>query len=588
MTLDYTILMSISQTPAGAARSIAYFSMEVALKDDIPTFSGGLGVLAGDLLKAASDMALPVVGVTLLYHHGFFRQEIDDLGRQVEHPVSWTPTDHLERLDAQVEITIGGRRVVVGVWRRILRGVGDASVPVYFLDTFQLENAPIDQAITDRLYVSGPSQRLSQEAVLGLAGPAMLRALGHEGIVTYHLNEGHASLVPVALLRERLGGELAAASPADIEAVREHCAFTTHTPVPAGHDRFDLQLVAEVLGDEFAEGLERLGCLADGVLNMTVLGMFFSGFVNAVAQRHREVAQAMFPDYRMQAITNGIHVPTWVSPSMAKLFDRHLSDWRQDNNVLRYASSIPLDEVRNAHSQSKRVLIDEVSYRTGVLLKPELLTIAVARRATPYKRNNLLLSRPDELRALVRRTGPVQIVYSGKAHPADSEGKTMIERINAAARELDEDVAVVYLEDYGMSLAALLVAGVDVWVNNPVSPHEASGTSGMKAALNGVPSLSVLDGWWVEGHVEGITGWAIGRDLGAHCDLPVGDPVLDASESSELYRVLADVAWCYYASPDDFVAVRRHAIALNGSFFTAQRMVQEYSARAYRLPRSPR
>jgi len=588
MTLGYTILMSSSQSPAGGARSIAYFSMEIALKDEIPTFSGGLGVLAGDLLKAASDLALPIVGVTLLYHHGFFRQELDELGRQVEHPVSWTPADHLERLDARVEITIGGRPVVVGVWRRILRGVGDASVPVYFLDTMLLENAPVDQAITDRLYIGGPSQRLSQEAVLGLAGPAMLRALGHEEITTYHLNEGHASLVPVALLRERLGGTVAGASPADIEAVREHCAFTTHTPVPAGHDRFEMPLVAEVLGDELAEGLAGLGCLAGGVLNMTVLGMFFSGFINAVAHRHREVSQAMFPGYRMQAITNGVHVPTWVSPSMAKLFDRHLSDWRQDNTVLRYASSIPLEEVRSAHLQSKRVLLDEVSYRAAVQLKAELLTIGVARRATPYKRNNLLLSRPDELRSLLRRAGPVQIVYSGKAHPADAEGKTMIETINAAVRELGDDLAVVYLEDYGMSLAALLVAGVDVWLNNPVAPHEASGTSGMKAALNGVPSLSVLDGWWVEGHVEGITGWAIGTDLGAHCDLPVGDPVLDASDGTELYRVLAEVATCYYERPEDFAAVRRHTISLNGSFFTAQRMVQEYAARAYRLPRPSR
>ncbi|MGA3353373.1 MAG: alpha-glucan family phosphorylase [Acidimicrobiales bacterium] len=573
--------MSLSQTPAGPIRSIAYFSMEIALGDEIPTFSGGLGVLAGDLLKAASDMALPMVGVTLLYHHGHFRQELDGDGRQLEHPVSWTPADHLEHLDTRVKIEINGRSVIVGVWRRLLRGVGGSTVPVYFLDTLVLENAPADQVITDRLYIGDRVQRLSQEAILGLAGPAMLRALGHGQISTFHLNEGHASLVPVALLRDSLGGTLKDVSAADLVTVRERCVFTTHTPVPAGHDRFEMPLVTEVLGQELADGLEQLGCLADGVLNMTVLGMFFSGFVNAVAQRHREVSQAMFPLYRMHAVTNGVHVGTWVAPSTEALFDRYLSEWREDNNVLRFVSTIPLDEIRSAHARAKKALLGEVARRAGVRLDPDVLTVGVARRVTPYKRNDLLLSRPEELRSLVRRIGPLQVVYSGKAHPADGEGKVLIERINTAARELAGDVTVVYLEDYGMSLAAVMVAGVDIWLNNPVAPHEASGTSGMKAALNGVPSLSVLDGWWVEGCVEGVTGWAIGTDRGADSGLRVGDPVLDEADGSELYRVLGEVATCYYEHPESFAAARRHTISLNGSFFTAQRMVSEYAARAY-------
>jgi starch phosphorylase len=528
-----------------------------------------------------------VVGVTLLYHHGFFRQELDDDGRQVEHPAGWTPTDQLERLGTTVKIAINGRSVVVGAWRRVLRGVSGAKVPVYFLDTTLLENAPADQVITDRLYLGAPTDRLSQEAVLGLAGPAMLRALGHRDIATYHLNEGHASLVPVALLREQLGGSIADASLADVEAVRKVCVFTTHTPVPAGHDRFDAQLVAEVLGPDLGDGLARLGCVTDGQLNMTSLGMFFSGFINSVAQRHREVSQAMFPLRRLHAITNGVHVPTWAAPSTAKVFDRHLCDWRQDNNVLRYASTIPLEEIEDAHSQAKKVLFDEVVRRRGARLDPGVLTIGVARRSTPYKRNDLLVSRPDELRSLVKRFGPVQVVYSGKAHPADLGGKTMIERINAAARELTGDVTVVYLENYGMTLAALLVAGVDVWLNNPVAPHEASGTSGMKAALNGVPSLSVLDGWWIEGHIEGVTGWAIGADPGPACDLPVGDEAQDAAVGTELYRVLGEVVTCFYEHPGEFAAIRRNAIGFNGSYFTAQRMISQYWATAYAPSQRP-
>jgi starch phosphorylase len=568
--------------------TVAYFSMEIAMGDDVPTFSGGLGVLAGDHLRAAADAGIPAVGVTLVYHLGFFRQQIDEAGRQVEHAVHWRPADHLEPLDARVDVVIGGRSVLVGVWRRVVRGEGGSSVPVYFLDTRIDENDPTDRAITDQLYAGDPPLRLSQEAVLGLAGPRMLARLGYGEIATYHLNEGHASLVPVALLSERLGGTVAEASAADIAAVRERCVFTTHTPVPAGHDRFSPEVVAAILGSELAEGLRAIGSLEDGTLNMTVLGMFFSRFINGVAQRHGEVARAMFPRYRIDAITNGVHVPTWVAPSTALLFDRHLPRWREDNAMLRYATGIPLGEVLAAHAEAKEALFDEVTRRRSVRLDPAALTLGVARRATSYKRNDLLLSRPDALRTVVDRVGPLQVIYSGKAHPRDRLGKTLIQRVNAAAEELAEDITVVYLEDYGMSLASLLVAGVDVWVNNPVAPHEASGTSGMKAALNGVPSLSVLDGWWIEGHVEGVTGWAVGADLGAGVDLLIGDPEADATDATELHRVLADVvAPLYYRRPDAFAAVCRFAMALNGSFFTTQRMVREYAARAYRLTPVP-
>jgi len=334
--------------------------------------------------------------------------------------------------------------------------------------------------------------------------------------------------------------------------------------------------------------LRAIGTLEDGTLNMTVLGMFFSRFINGVAQRHGEVARAMFPRYRIDAITNGVHVPTWVAPSTALLFDRHLPNWRRDNAMLRYATGIPLSEVQAAHAHAKQALFDEVSRRRSVRLDPAALTLGVARRATPYKRNDLLLSRPDALRAIVDRVGPLQVLYSGKAHPRDRLGKTLIEHVNAAAEELAGDVTVVYLEDYGMSLASLLVSGVDVWVNNPVAPHEASGTSGMKAALNGVPSLSILDGWWVEGYVEGVTGWAVGADLGPGGNQRIGDPETDGDDATELHHVLGDVvAPLYYRRPDAFASVCRSTMALNGSFFTTQRMVREYAARAYGLTPIP-
>jgi len=578
----------MGKTQEMADKIIAYFSMEVALTDEIPTFSGGLGVLAGDFLRSGADMGVPLVGVTLLYHYGFFRQGLDKAGRQRERAVRWTPDDYLERLDARVTVTVGGRSVVVGVWRHVLQGIDGFVVPVYFLDTQLPENASADQGITDRLYLGTPVERLLQEAVLGLAGPAMLRELGHADIATFHMNEGHAALVPVALLSDEMDAPLADASPADLEAVRDRCVFTTHTPVPAGHDVFTPEVMEDVLGGDLSDGLRALACLEDGSLNMTVLGMHFSSFVNGVAQRHGEVSRAMFPQYRIDAITNGVHVPTWVAPSTARLFDRHLPRWRHDSTMLRYAGCIPLEEIAAAHAEAKQILFDEVARRGGIDLDPGALTLGLARRATPYKRNDLILARPDQLRALVEEVGPVQVVFSGKAHPSDAAGKALIARIVASAKEVADVVSIAYLEDYGMSLASLLVAGVDVWLNTPVAPHEASGTSGMKAALNGVPSLSILDGWWIEGCIEGVTGWAIGTDRGAGAAAADGDPAVDAADGAELHRVLIElVAPLYYQHPDAFAAVRRSAMALNGSFFTTQRMMTEYAARAYRRTGHP-
>jgi len=550
--------------------------MEIALDDTVPTFSGGLGVLAGDHLRAAADRGLRIAGVTLMYAHGFFRQRLVD-GEQREAPVEWSPAAHLDALDEQVTVVVAGRRVRVGAWRAVLRGIGGHEVPVYFLDTALEENSPTDRAITDRLYPSDPCERLRQETVLGFGGPLLLEALGHRAISVHHLNEGHGALVPVGLLARRRGATdsnpyadaLEGATGADLDAVRVSCVFTTHTPVPAGHDRFDPGVTAEVLGASFVGALASLECLdADGALNMTVLGMRTSSAVNGVSAMHRRVTEAMFPGQAVTSITNGVHAATWAAPATAVAFDRYLPGWRQDSRQLRYAlADLPLDVLTAAHEENKRALCAAVQARTGIELRGDALVIGIARRFAGYKRNDLVLSDPEHLGAIAE-TGPVQIVFAGKAHPGDGQAKEMIRRVAALTGDHRDGVRVVFLEDYGMTLGRLLCAGSDIWLNTPVPPNEASGTSGMKAALNGVPSLSTLDGWWAEGGIDGLTGWTISDAAGP-----------DAAD--QLYSKLEEVVSTYYKEPDALVAMGRQAIALNGSFFSADRMVDEYWRRAY-------
>ena len=581
--------------------TVAYYSMEIALDDRLPTFSGGLGVLAGDHVRAAADRGLPLTAVTLLYKHGFFVQSIAD-GEQRDVPVEWSPATQLEELPVRAAVVVAGRRVELRVWRAVVEGVDGRAVPVHFLDTDVQENAPEDRRIGDRLYTSDRFDRLRQEAVLGLGGPLVLDALGYQGIQVHHLNEGHGALVPVALLARRaagfdpsgalsagLVGGLAGAGEADLEAVRSMCVFTTHTPVPAGHDRFAPEIAQAVLGKPVLDALAQLRCLeADGTLNMNILGMRCSGFVNGVSLRHREVTRRMFPSQRVEAVTNGVHSATWAAPATAALFDRHLPGWRQDSQQLRYALDLPIAGLQAAHEQSKKALCAEVRRRAGVALRPDVLTIGIARRFAAYKRNDLVLSDLDRL-AAIARSAPLQIVFAGKAHPDDGEAKAMIEHVVSAARTRRSGVKIAFVENYGMQLGRLLCAGSDVWLNTPAPPNEASGTSGMKAALNGVPSLSVLDGWWLEGWIEGVTGWAIGTPAdgpteatGGEGERPGTGDAGGARDADLLYRALQEVvAPAYYEERDAFAVMGRHAISLNASFFSAHRMVDEYARRAY-------
>ena len=552
---------------------VAYFSMEIALDRAIPTYSGGLGVLAGDTLRSAADLAVPVVGITLLHRKGYFEQHLDPKGNQTETPAAWSPEDILEPVDARAVVHIEGRPVHIRAWKYSVRGVTGHDVPVYLLDTQLPENSEWDCTLTDLLYGGDSHYRLCQEVVLGMGGALLLRALNCQADI-YHLNEGHSALLTLCLLDWYLDGrkpfEL---DENDIEEVRRRCVFTTHTPVPAGHDRFPLDLVRRVLGNEQLALLEAANIVDEGVLNMTHLALRLSRFVNGVAMKHREVSQGMFPDFPIDAITNGVHATTWTSPPVQALLDRRIPEWRTDNLYLRYAVSIPLPEIRAAHAEAKTAMIAAVAQRTGISLDPKVFTIGFARRATPYKRADLLFTDPNRLAEIATGVGPIQIVFGGKAHPNDNGGKDLIRRIHQAADKLADLITVVYVENYEMTIASKIVGGVDLWLNNPMKPLEASGTSGMKAALNGVPSLSVLDGWWIEGHVEGVTGWSIG---GIESE---GDQSKDANEIYlKLERVILPL---YYGLPFAYAEVMRSSIALNGSFFNTQRMVEQYVRNAY-------
>ncbi|MFH1560547.1 MAG: alpha-glucan family phosphorylase [Chloroflexota bacterium] len=481
---------------------IAYFSMEVGLDPAMPTYSGGLGVLAGDTLRAAADLGVPMVGVTLIYRKGYFRQRLDTHGNQSETPYEWSPEQLLEPMEPTASIVIEGRTVQIQAWRYEVRGVRGYVVPVYFLDTNLPQNDPWDRELTDHLYGGDARYRLCQETVLGMGGVAILQALGHTGIETYHMNEGHAALLALAVLELSNGGPLSTLISADVERVRSQCVFTTHTPVPAGHDQFPVHLVRDILGEFWTTSLEALGCLLGGTLNMTYLALFFSRYVNGVSMRHEQVSQEMFPQNPINAITNGVHAATWTAPSFQRLYDRHIPEWRQDSRYLRYAVGIPLPEIQEAHGEARRELLEQVASRTGVQLEPTVMTLGFARRATLYKRPDLLFADIEHLKRIARQVGPLQVIYGGKAHPRDDGGKNMIRRVFQAREALGDTVKVVYLEEYDMTLGKYICSGVDLWLNTPQKPQEASGTSGMKAALNGVPSLSVLDGWWIEGHEE--------------------------------------------------------------------------------------
>ena len=556
---------------------IAYFSMEIGLRDEIPTYSGGLGILAGDTVKSAADLDLPFVAVTLISRKGYFRQEIDKEGIQKEFPAVWKPSKLMTVMPEKVTLTIEGRTVHIQAWVYFVESPRGGIVPVIYLDADVPENSPEDRKLTDHLYGGDESYRIKQEMVLGIGGVRMLRKLGFR-IKKNHMNEGHAAFLTLELLQEYKKDIESVWDEShiwDFETVRNLCVFTTHTPLEAGHDKFSYDLYSRIFGDYFPENI--LKTLAgEKNLNMTLLGFNLSNFVNGVAKKHGEVSQSMFPGYQINAITNGVHSYTWTSESMKKIYDKYLPGWANEPEIFVRIGAIPDKEIWNAHVKAKKKLIDYVNSVSDAEMEHETLTIGFARRATAYKRADLLFSDIKRLEKI--GTGKIQIVYAGKAHPKDKIGKQLIEKIFSFKQKLKGKIKIAFIQNYNMEIALKLVSGVDIWLNTPLRPLEASGTSGMKAAHNGVVNFSVLDGWWIEGHIEGFTGWSIGPD-------PTeikADNNMNKADADDLYSKLENtIIPLFYNDRKTWVRMMQNAIGKNAYYFNSHRMMRRYVTEAY-------
>lgn len=545
-------------------QKIAYFSMEIGLTSEIPTYAGGLGTLAGDAVRSSADLKLPLVAVTLISKRNYFKQKLDKNGRQTEQQREWNPEKLMVLLPNEVYVQIEGRTVKVKAWLYKYQSITGGVVPVIFLDTDVEGNTAEDREITFYLYGGDEKYRLKQEVILGFGGVRMLDALGFH-VRKYHMNEGHSSFLSMELLRK---------FDMDAGKVRELCVFTTHTPVEAGHDKFNYDLVADVLQTVDLTMLKKYG--GEEMLNMTCLALNLSNYVNGVAKRHQEVSSKMFAGYEIHAVTNGVHSFTWTGKSFRKIFDQYLPGWAIEPELLAKVDIIPECEIWQAHVEQKQDLIDYANLAADGSLSADVLTLGFARRATPYKRPTLLFSNLDRLRAISQK-GKIQAIFAGKAHPRDGGGKNLIEQIYSYAKQLKGDVEIVYLEDYDMDIAAKMVGGVDVWLNTPLRPMEASGTSGMKAAHNGVINFSVLDGWWIEGWIENLTGWAIGPHSSESDNYE-----LTLKEAEDLYNKLEYVICpMFYERHDEWIRMMKNSIGKIAYYFNSHRMMRRYVIDAY-------
>ncbi len=602
---------------------IAYFSAEFGLHEVLPIYSGGLGVLAGDHCKEASDLGVPLVGVGFLYPQGYFTQRIAEDGSQeaiyekinfAEVPVR--PARTPDGKEVMVHVDLPGRRVYVRVWE-----IRVGRVTVYLMDTDVPQNTAADRELAARLYIAEPEQRIAQEVILGIGGVRVLRALGLQPAV-YHLNEGHSAFLGLERLRYLIQEEGLTFEEA-LEVVRATSLFTTHTPVAAGHDAFDFALVDKYFDTYCQElGLDREQFHALGrydypwgpQFSMTVLAIRQAAYVNGVSRLHGQVSRRMWRDLwpglpeeevPIGHITNGVHLPSWLAPELVALLDRHLpEDWRErvdDPDVWEGVRAIPDEDLWDVRLRLKRRTVDFVRRRLREQLRrhgsspariqrverffdPEALTIGFARRFATYKRATLIFRDLERAKRLLTDPDrPVQIIFAGKAHPADEPGKALIQYIHQLAQEHDLEGRIVFLENYDINMARYLVQGVDVWLNNPRRPLEASGTSGQKAAVNGVPHCSVLDGWWVEGY-NGYNGWAIGDER----EYPSED-AQDEADAQSLYTLLEqDIVPLYYAATREgearpWLAVVRESMRSVAPYFNTRRMLKEY-LETYYLP----
>lgn len=557
---------------------IAYFTMEVGISHSLPTYSGGLGVLAGDILKSFADTGIPVVGVTMLNERGYFYQRIDEHGNQMEDPVQWNVAERMVPLPNEAYVEIEGRRIKIRAWRLMVHGLTGHQLPVLFLDTNLPENSDFDRTLTSVLYGGDRYYRLCQEIVLGIGGTRMLESLGYQ-IKKYHMNEGHAALLTIELLRKMCHD---AVDDHGIQKVREKCVFTTHTPVAAGHDHFEIGMFKKALDGFVPESLYAK-ITQENEVNMTLLALVMSHYVNGVAKRHKDITEEMFPEFQIDSITNGVHSTTWTNDHFKQLYDTHIPGWAIDPYTLRYAMSIDKEKIWDAHYAAKRELIDYVNTQTNGGFHVDRFTIGYARRFTAYKRPDLILYDIERLKRIAEEKGDIQIIFAGKAHSKDMVGKEVIRRVIELSRQLQSQggrLRILFLPQYDMLLAKRLVSGCDVWLNTPQRPYEASGTSGMKAAINGVPHFSTIDGWWLEGRIEGETGWSIG----AHPHDPDFDKDIDAGkDADDLYRKLEEIIVpTFYGNRKRWMEIMRHCISMNASFFNTHRVTQQYIANAYR------
>ena len=549
----------------GGKPKIAYFSMEIGIDENIPAYSGGLGILAGDTIKSCGDLNVPIVGITLLSENGYFYQEIDENGNQIERPMDFTISNYLKLLPITTRVKIENREVKIRAWLYQYKGISSYIVPVFFLDSNIEGNTSWDKELTKHLYGGDKKYRLAQEIILGIGGIRMLQALGYTTIDKYHLNEGHAAFGTLELYNQYN----------DVEKVRQQCVFTTHTPVASGHDQFDISNAKQMLGPMLPEFILD-DVTFENKLNMTRLALFFSHYVNGVAKKHGEVSRIMFPGYSIDSITNGVHSQTWVSEPFKRLFDKHMPGWRSDPYIFRSALSIEKSEIWDAHIENKKELINYVNKKYNVGMNYDDFTIGFARRQTAYKRPELLVSNPERLKQIVAKAGPMQIIYAGKAHPKDQSGKDSIKNIFNIMKTINDKIKITFINNYDISIGKLMTAGVDLWLNTPRRPKEASGTSGMKAAHNGVPQLGTLDGWWLEGCIENITGWAIGTEK-------IEDKVSDdETDRRDLYDKLENLIMPkFYNDRQNWIRTMRSCIAINASFFNTNRMIQQYVLNAY-------
>jgi starch phosphorylase len=552
--------------------TVAYISMEIGVDSNIPTYSGGLGVLSGDTIRSSADLELPMVGICLCYSSGYFYQFFNEFGEQKEREIEWNFFYEFDRIPHPINMKIENKDVKVSAWQYNVIGQSGHVLPIYLLTTDIEGNEDWMKNMTGSLYDSTSRwNRIVQEMILGIGGVKLLKALGYSNIQTYHLNEGHGSFAMVELYNMLNG---------DIEKVKEKVVFTTHTPVPAGHDRFKQDLVDKVFENRMPAEIKKL---ADdkGEFNMTFLGMALSRYRNGVAKKHGDISRKMFPQYEIDHITNGIHLPFWVSKPFRKMFSRKWPNWRANPSFLENAIELDPLDVFDCHTENKFNLISDQKGHSWNLLDEEMITIGFARRFATYKRATLIFHDIDRLGKICKNN--IQFIFAGKAHPKDQMGKDYIKDIHEAGQYLYDNygVKVVMMENYNMDLSHMLVSGVDIWLNTPERYREASGTSGMKAALNGVLNLSVQDGWWLEAYKKNhLAGWAIGPD-----DSNPDDPGVSNDwdiDANALYEIIEDEIKPCYLNQDEWIFRQKNAISL-AAFFNTNRMCREYAEKAYRL-----